>query len=118
MEKTFLGKSGDLTWYRCTTKKTLPKEGPTLAELPMAKVFNETGIGTMNTSLGDTDKNAMLSFRSSSYGSTSHALANQNAFNTFYGGKAIFIVADIALVLQTIIVCTLTVILVRTTVFW
>lgn len=44
----------------------------------------------MNTSLGDIDKNAMLSFRSSSYGSTSHALANQNAFNTFYGGKAIF----------------------------
>ena len=90
MEKTFLGKSGDLTWYRCITKKALPQEGPTLAELPMAKVFNETGIGTMNTSLGDIDKNAMLSFRSSSYGSTSHALANQNAFNTFYGGKAIF----------------------------
>lgn len=118
MEKTFLGKSGDLTWYRCITKKALPKEGPTLAELPMAKVFNETGIGTMNTSLGNTDKNAMLSFRSSSYGSTSHALANQNAFNTFYGGKAIFTVADIAQVLQTIIVCILTVILVRTTVFW
>mgnify|MGYP000287843496 FL=1 len=32
----------------------------------------------------------MLSFRSSPYGSTSHALANQNAFNTFFGGKAIF----------------------------
>ena len=90
MEKTFLGKSGDLTWYRCITKKALPKEGPTLAELPMAKVFNETGIGTMNTSLGDIDKNAMLSFRSSSYGSTSHALANQNAFNTFFGGRPLF----------------------------
>ena len=22
MEKTFLGKSGDLTWYRCTTKSS------------------------------------------------------------------------------------------------
>lgn len=32
----------------------------------------------------------MLSFRSSPYGGTSHALANQNAFNTFYGGKEIF----------------------------
>lgn len=31
----------------------------------------------------------MLSI-SSPYGSTSHALANQNAFNTFFGGKAIF----------------------------
>ena len=118
MEKTFLGKSGDLTWYRCITKKALPQEGPTLAELPMAKVFNETGIGTMNTSLGDIDKNAMLSFRSSSYGSTSHALANQNAFNTFYGGKAIFYSSGHRTVLQTIIVCILTVILVRTTVFW
>ena len=90
LSKAFEAKPADLTWYRCTTKKVLPKEGHTLAELPMAKVFNETGIGTMNTSLGDIDKNAMLSFRSSSYGSTSHALANQNAFNTFYGGKAIF----------------------------
>lgn len=32
----------------------------------------------------------MWSFRSSPYGSTSHALANQNAFNTFYGGKPLF----------------------------
>ncbi|MDD4591106.1 MAG: heparinase II/III family protein [Parabacteroides sp.] len=32
----------------------------------------------------------MFTFRSSPYGSTSHALANQNAFNTFYGGKALF----------------------------
>ena len=62
----------------------------TILELPMTKVFNETGIATMHTSLGDIEKNAMLSFRSSPYGSTSHALANQNAFNTFYGGKAIF----------------------------
>ena len=32
----------------------------------------------------------MWSFRSSPYGSTSHAIANQNAFNTFYGGKSLF----------------------------
>ena len=32
----------------------------------------------------------MWSFRSSPYGSTSHALANQNAFNTFYGGQPLF----------------------------
>lgn len=90
MQKTFLGKAGDLTWYRCTTKKSSPKEERSLAELPMAKVFNEIGVATMHTSLGDVEKNAMLSFRSSPYGSSSHALANQNAFNTFYGGKAIF----------------------------
>lgn len=71
----------------------------------MTKVFNETGIATMHTSLGNIEENAMLSFRSSPYGSTSHALANQNAFNTFYGGKAIFIVADIVPDSLTIIVC-------------
>ena len=27
MEKTFLGKSGDLTWYRCTNKESAPQRG-------------------------------------------------------------------------------------------
>ena len=86
----FEGKSGDLTWYRCTTKKKFPETTYTLAELPPTKVFNEIGIATMHTSLAQPEKNAMLSFRSSPYGGTSHALANQNSFNTFYGGKPIF----------------------------
>lgn len=90
MKSTFLGKSGDLTWYRCTTRKAFPEEKRSLAELPSAKVFNETGVATMHTSLAEPEKNAMLSFRSSPYGATSHALSNQNAFNTFYGGKEIF----------------------------
>lgn len=90
MQTTFLGKSGDLTWYRCTTNKPFPTEQRSLAELPSTKVFNETGVATMHTALGNIEKNAMLSFRSSPYGSTSHALANQNSFNTFYGGKEIF----------------------------
>ena len=38
----------------------------------------------------DTRKSAMLSFRSSPYGSTSHAIANQNAFNTFWNGQSLF----------------------------
>jgi len=32
----------------------------------------------------------MISFRSSPYGGTSHALTNQNAFNTFWGGQSLF----------------------------
>lgn len=87
---SFEGKSGDLTWYRCTTKKSFPTEKHSLAELPLSKVFNEIGVATLHTSLVNPEKNAMFSFRSSPYGSTSHALANQNAFNTFYGGKEIF----------------------------
>lgn len=98
------GKAGDLSWYRLTTSKpfpggeVLPARGGSAAQSSLvetspagkAKVFNETGIASMNTNLGEPEKNAMLSFRSSAYGSTSHALANQNAFNTFYGGKEIF----------------------------
>lgn len=90
LNSAFEAKPADLRWYRCITPKSFPTEEHTLDELPTAKVFNENGVATMHTALGNPKKNAMLSFRSSPYGSTSHALANQNAFNTFYGGKPIF----------------------------
>lgn len=90
LSKAFETKPADLTWYRCTTKKERPAYTVSLSQLPECKVFNETGTALMNTNIGRHNENAMLSFRSSPYGSTSHALANQNAFNTFYGGKAIF----------------------------
>lgn len=90
MESSFMGKSGDLTWYRSTTPNKRPKQTKSLSELPSCKVFNENGVATMHSSIGDYKNNAMLSFRSSPYGSSSHAQANQNAFNTFYGGQEIF----------------------------
>lgn len=90
LSKAFEAKPADLTWYRCITKKERPAYTKHLSELPECKVFKETGTALMNTAIGDHTHNAMLSFRSSPYGSTSHALANQNAFNTFYGGKAVF----------------------------
>lgn len=91
MQKGFLGKSGDLTWYRAITPNSLKVDPErTLNTLPVTIVFPQTGLATMNTKLGDPAKNAMFSFRSSPYGSTSHALADQNGFHTFYGGDAIF----------------------------
>ncbi len=90
LSKAFEAKPADLTWYRCVTKKERPAGALRLSDLPGCKVFNETGTALMNTDLGHYKNNAMLSFRSSPYGSTSHALANQNAFNTFFGGKAVF----------------------------
>lgn len=90
LSKAFETKPADLTWYRCTTKKKRPEQTVRLSDLPKCKVFKQTGTALMNTDIGHHDKNAMLSFRSSPYGSTSHALANQNSFNTFYGGKAVF----------------------------
>lgn len=89
MKKGFGGKSGDLSWFRLRCHKSLP-QGDGLESLPLSYVFPQTGLASFMSDWNDLNKNAMLSFRSSPYGSTSHALANQNAFNTFYGGKSLF----------------------------
>lgn len=89
LRKAFGGKSGDLTWFRLRCNKPLPT-GAGLASLPDGHVFPETGLAAFMTDWDNYKHNAMLTFRSSPYGSTSHALANQNAFNTFYGGKSLF----------------------------
>lgn len=89
LKKAFLSKPGDLTWFRLQCDKQLP-EGPGLTELPAGYVFPATGLASFQTNWDRVGGNAMWSFRSSPYGSTSHALANQNAFNTFFGGKQLF----------------------------
>lgn len=89
LKRTLGAKAGDLTWTRLQLAAELPT-GQGLADLPAGHVFPQTGLASFNTSLGDTPHNAMWTFRSSPYGSTSHALANQNAFNTFYGGAPLF----------------------------
>lgn len=82
-------KAGGLAWFRLQCDKPLP-EGPGLADLPMGYIFPQSGLASFSSNLKKTFRSAMISFRSSPYGSTSHALANQNAFNTFYAGEAIF----------------------------
>lgn len=89
MKKALLSKPGDLAWFRLQCDKPLP-DGPGLTALPAGYVFPETGLASFQTNWDRVGSNAMWSFRSSPYGSTSHALANQNAFNTFYGGKPLF----------------------------
>ena len=89
LKKAFLAKPGDLSWFRMQCNKPLP-EGPGLSEMPLGYVFPATGLASFMTNWNSVGRNAMLSFRSSPYGSTSHALANQNAFNTFYGGSSLF----------------------------
>lgn len=89
MKKALLAKPGDLAWFRLQCDKPLP-DGPGLTALPWGYVFPETGLASFQTNWDRVGSNAMWSFRSSPYGSTSHALANQNAFNTFFGGKSIF----------------------------
>lgn len=82
-------KGGGLAWFRLMCDKPLP-QGPGLTDMPMGYVFPETGLASFATNLNNTGRSAMISFRSSPYGSTSHALANQNAFNTFWSGQPIF----------------------------
>ena len=82
-------KAGSLAWFRLQCDKPLP-EGAGLDSLPMGYVFPETGLASFMTNWNSVGRNAMFSFRSSPYGSTSHAIANQNAFNTFYGGSSLF----------------------------
>lgn len=89
LKKALLNKPGDLAWFRLQCDKPLP-EGPGLTALPWGYVFPQTGLASFQTNWDRVGGNAMWSFRSSPYGSTSHALANQNAFNTFFGGKPIF----------------------------
>lgn len=89
LRKAFLSKSADLTWFRICSDKPLPT-GPGLAALPAGHVFPNSGLASFMCDLAHPRRNAWWSFRSSPYGSTSHALANQNAFNTFYGGQSLF----------------------------
>lgn len=89
LKKGFMAKPGDLSWFRLQNHTPLP-EGKGLEQLPLSHVFPQTGIATFMSDWKNLGSNAMLTFRSSPYGSTSHALANQNAFNTFYAGKPLF----------------------------
>ncbi len=89
MKKGFMAKPGDLSWFRLQDNTPLPT-GKGLADLPLSYVFPNTGLATFMSSWKNIKKNAMMSFRSSPFGSTSHATANQNAFNTFYAGKPLF----------------------------
>lgn len=89
LEQGSTSKAGGLAWFRLQCDKPLPN-GPGLKDLPMGHVFPQSGLASFSTDLDDTRKSAMLSFRSSPYGSTSHAIANQNAFNTFWNGQPLF----------------------------
>ena len=89
LKTAYTAKSGNLAWFRLQCEKPLP-EGAGLSSLPSGYVFPESGLASFMTNWSRVGSNAMLSFRSSPYGSTSHALANQNAFNTFFGGSSLF----------------------------
>jgi hypothetical protein len=80
----------EFRWFRL--KWGLPERPvpPNGLDLPLARVFRETGTVNMHTDLERAEKNLMVSMRSSPYGSTSHAHSDQNSFNIQYGGEKLF----------------------------
>jgi hypothetical protein len=60
------------------------------ADFPQARAFRDVGIVTMHTDLARTDRNLMLAFRSSPFGSFNHMHCDQNSLNILWGGKRLF----------------------------
>lgn len=89
LKKAFMAKPGDLAWFRLQYRKPLPS-GKGLSDLPLGHVFPATGLALFQSNWVNIKQNAMISFRSSPFGSTSHAVANQNSFNTYFGGEPLF----------------------------
>lgn len=52
--------------------------------------YEDIGEVVMHSDLEHTADNLILSFRSSTFGSGSHTLADQNSFNLLYGGKEVY----------------------------
>lgn len=54
-------------------------------------VFPFSGFASFHSNLLESNSNMHLAFRSSIYGSGSHTMSNQNAFNVLVGGKPLFL---------------------------
>jgi len=77
-----------LEWFVDLSTKPIPT-----AESPSetARVMPDTGVVSIQTKPHSIPDNFFVAFRSSSYGSGSHCLASQNAFNIIAGGKPLFL---------------------------
>lgn len=81
---------GSQRWHRLRRGEGPPAPAASSFSLPQARTFGDIGVVAMHTDLANTQKNLMVAFRSSPYGSYNHAHANQNSFNILFGGKRVF----------------------------
>ena len=51
-----------------------------LADLPQSRFFDDVGVVSMHSRIGDAARDVMLGFRASPQGAASHAFADQNSF--------------------------------------
>lgn len=68
-----------LGWKKPSKRKRKPQ--------PKARLFRDTGLVSCHTDRERPDRNLMLAFRSSPFGSFNHMHSCQNAFNLLYGGE-------------------------------
>lgn len=74
--------------YRICRNSTYDTDFPESA--PKMLWYKDIGEVVMHSDLEHTADNLMLGFRSSTFGSGSHTLADQNSFNLLYGGKEVY----------------------------
>ena len=78
----------DLRLYRMANTEKYNMSLP--ADAPKMKWYKDIGEVVMHSDLEYMENNMTLSFRSSTFGSGSHTLADQNSFNLLYGGKEVY----------------------------
>ncbi|MPR34833.1 DUF4962 domain-containing protein [Salmonirosea aquatica] len=89
-ESVDLSQKNILRWFRLTKTAGLPLPEFEPKPLPMAQLFSETGVVALHTNPMQTEKDLMVSMRSSPFGSYGHMIADQNTFNILYGGEKTF----------------------------
>jgi hypothetical protein len=85
-----LSRNNILRWFRLTKTPALSLPEYQSKDLPMAHLFKESGVVAMHTRPMQTEKDLMVTMRSSPYGSYGHMIADQNTFNMVYGGEKTF----------------------------
>ncbi|MEA2063680.1 MAG: DUF4962 domain-containing protein, partial [Gemmatimonadota bacterium] len=72
------GKSRPQLFIRKARDGVLTASSP--KDIPVSKIFHQTGVAVLNTDLADGYNNVQVQFRSSAAGTISHMHADQNAF--------------------------------------
>lgn len=81
----------DMRLYRIgKSDKTYPADQPLPVNAPKAIWFEDLGEMAAHSNLPNHPENLFLSFRSSSFGSGSHTLSDQNSFNLHFRGIPVY----------------------------
>lgn len=85
---TLLQQDYELRLYRMAANRSYSTQLP--IEAPKLVWYRDAGEVAMHSDLADTQNDLALSFRSSTFGSGSHTVSNQNAFNLLYRGADVY----------------------------